>query len=95
MPRAQNAHAIVNAAFLLKLANNKVEKATITYGCINPKFIHATNTENLLIGKDLFDNTTLQSALESLNKELIPDYVLPDPKPEFRKKLAISLFYKV
>lgn len=96
MPRAQNAHAHVNAGFLLKLNQaNVVDSARIVYGCINPSFTHATETEKYLKGKDLFDNATLQGAFESLDKELQPDHVLPDPSPGFRKQLAISLFYKV
>lgn len=95
MARAQNTHALVNAGFLLKLQNDSVVSARIVYGGINPKFIHATKTENYLKGKRLFDNNVLQGAFQSLDAELQPDYVLPDSKPEFRKLLAISLFYKV
>lgn len=43
MPRAQNAHAYVNAGFLFKLnktAKGKVmKKPTIVYGGINPYFV--------------------------------------------------------
>ncbi|KAF2885005.1 hypothetical protein ILUMI_21179 [Ignelater luminosus] len=95
MPRAQNAHALVNAGFLLKLDDsNKVESARIVYGSINPSFIHAQNSEAYLTGKNLFENETLQGVFETLDKELVPDFVLPDPPPEFRKQLAIALMYK-
>ncbi|XP_056643711.1 xanthine dehydrogenase-like isoform X1 [Diorhabda sublineata] len=94
MPRAQNAHAMVNAGFLIKLLNGTVKLARIIYGGINPKFIHATQTEKMLIGKQLYDETVLQNVFESLDEEINPDYVLPDPTPGFRKNLAISLFYK-
>lgn len=95
MPRAQNAHAIVNAGFLVKLKNNTVDECRIVYGGINPGFIHATQTEALLKTQKLYDNSTLMKIYKSLDKELICDYVLPDPTPEYRKNLAISLFYKV
>lgn len=96
MPRAQNAHAMVNAGFLLQFENdNKIASARIVYGCINPTFIHAINTENYLKGKNIFDNSILQEAMKTLDNELNPDHVLPDPSPEFRKKLSISLFFKV
>ncbi|KAK9891885.1 hypothetical protein WA026_017370 [Henosepilachna vigintioctopunctata] len=94
MPRAQNAHAIVNAGFVFQLKDNIVKKATIVYGHINPDFVHATATEKYLTGKELFNNYTLQGAFASLSKELKTDLVLPEPGPEFRKQLAIALFYK-
>lgn len=37
----------------------------------------------------------MTSALDCLSSELHPDWVLPEASPEFRKKLAICLFYKV
>ncbi|CAG9836996.1 unnamed protein product [Diabrotica balteata] len=94
MPRAQNAHAMVNAGFLVKLKNNVVTYANIVYGGINPQFVHASKTEKFLIRQNLYNNDTLQKAFNSLKQEINPDYVLPDPTPDFRKNLAISLFYK-
>lgn len=59
------------------------------------QFIHATKLEQYLSGgKDLFNNVTLQGATKVLSAELNPDWVLPDPSPDFRKNLAIALFYK-
>ncbi|KAJ8949770.1 hypothetical protein NQ318_018999 [Aromia moschata] len=94
MPRAQNTPAVLNAGFLFKLNGNAVESARIVYGAINPNFIHASNTENFLKSHNLFDNVVLKQAYQILESELDPDYVLPDSRPEFRKLLAISLFYK-
>ncbi|XP_058831229.1 uncharacterized protein LOC131689891 [Topomyia yanbarensis] len=96
MPRAQNAHAYVNGAFLLKLKSSKrkVKNAFICFGGINPNFTHAINTEKLLVGKNPFDNSTLQFACSTLASELHPDWILPDASPEYRKNLAVSLFYK-
>lgn len=96
MPRAQNAHAHVNAGFLLKLdgGGKVLEKPNIIYGGINEHFLHAKSTEQQLTGKSIFDKQVLKTALETLHNELKPDHVLPDYSPEFRKTLALGLFYK-
>ncbi|XP_015110494.1 xanthine dehydrogenase [Diachasma alloeum] len=96
MPRAQNAHAHVNAGFLLKLdASGLVQgQPNIIFGGIRSDFLHATATENYLTGKRILDKSILKQALETLASELNPDHVLPDYSPEFRKNLAQGLFYK-
>lgn len=94
MPRAQNAHAYVNAGFLYEIRDNQVVSARVCFGGITPNFVHATKTENLLIGTDIHKNETLQLALQQLAQELVPDWELPDASPEYRKNLALSLFYK-
>ncbi|KAL0109816.1 hypothetical protein PUN28_013467 [Cardiocondyla obscurior] len=96
MPRAQNAHAFVNAGFLFKLDGSAkvLEKPNIIYGGINKSFFHAVNTELMLVGKSILNNQVLKSALETLHNELQPDHVLPDYSPEFRRTLAEGLFYK-
>lgn len=94
MSRAQNTHAWVNASFLFKFNGEIVDTARICFGAINPSFIHATNTEKSLEGKNLYTNETLQSAISYLKNDLNPDWILPDPSPEYRKNLAISLFYR-
>uniref|UniRef100_A0A1Y9HAI9 Uncharacterized protein n=1 Tax=Anopheles farauti TaxID=69004 RepID=A0A1Y9HAI9_9DIPT len=95
-PRAQNAHAYVNAAFLLQFASDKatVKSATLCFGGIHPKFTHATSTEKILVGKKLFSNATFQEAINTLASELQPDWILPDASAEYRRNLAVSLFYK-
>ncbi|CRL08602.1 CLUMA_CG021290, isoform A [Clunio marinus] len=96
MPRAQNAHAYVNAAFLLELnnSNNTIASVKVCFGGIEPSFTHAAKTEAALVGKDPFSNQTIQAALNVLKDELKPDWVLPDASPEYRKNLALALFYK-
>lgn len=99
MPRAQNAHAMLNAAFLFEFTMNgnrkSVKSCRICYGGIHPQFIHAEKTEHLLTGVDnLYTNEHLQNAIVSLKDELRPDWVLPDPSPEYRKNLAIALLYR-
>ncbi|XP_013136377.1 PREDICTED: indole-3-acetaldehyde oxidase-like isoform X2 [Papilio polytes] len=95
LPRNQNALAIVNAGFLLKVnAHNVITEARIVYGNISPDFIHAHHTEQYLLGKNIFCNDSLRGAIQLLNAEIIPQYCPPKPSPECRKKLAIGLFYK-
>ncbi|XP_020286836.1 xanthine dehydrogenase/oxidase-like isoform X2 [Pseudomyrmex gracilis] len=96
MPRAQNAHAHVNAGFLFKLdgGGKVLEKPNIIFGAINEHFLHAIKTEEMLTGKSILDKQVLKSAMETLHNELQPDHVLPDYSPEFRRTLAEGLFYK-
>ncbi|XP_011694376.1 PREDICTED: xanthine dehydrogenase/oxidase-like [Wasmannia auropunctata] len=96
MPRAQNAHAHVNAGFLFRLSSKGtvMERPNIIFGGINKNFYHASNTEQLLVGKSILDNQVLRTALRTLHDEVQPDHVLPDYSPEFRKTLAEGLFYK-
>lgn len=97
MKRAQNAHAIVNAGFLYKLCDHQstVCDARIVYGGLSPQFVHAKETEKCLIGKKLFINQTLQAAVRVLEHELVVVENPPEPSVEYRKNLAINLFYKV
>lgn len=96
MPRAQNAHAFVNAAFQLEMSDkgNSIAKAKLCFGGINETFTHAAKAEAYLVGKDPFSNSTIQGALSVLGDELKPDWELPDATPEYRKNLALALFYK-
>ncbi|XP_034488430.1 indole-3-acetaldehyde oxidase [Drosophila innubila] len=95
MPRAQNAHAYVNAAFLLELdAGSKVKTARICFGGIRPDFVHAKAIEELLVGRNPFDNALLEQVFSKLSALLQPDEVLPDASPAYRLKLACGLLYK-
>lgn len=99
MPRAQNAHALVNAAFCFEFETNdtkrSVKSCRICYGGINPNFIHAEATEKLLTGvDDLYTNEILEKAIKSLQSEIVPDSNLLDPSVEYRRNLAIALFYR-
>lgn len=95
MPRAQNAHAIVNAGFQFKMdSNNTIKSANIVFGNISSSFIRAVETEKILGGLKL-DDKALQKALKKLNDEITPEDVPPEPSPECRKAIALGLFYKV
>lgn len=96
MPRSQNAHAIVNSGFFYQFDRyNRVSFCRMVYGGLAPQFSRANKTENFLIGKELFTNETLQGALRVFDSELV---VVPEPlklSVEYRRHLALALFYKV
>lgn len=90
---------MVNAAFLFEFESigtrKSVKSCRICYGGINPHFVHAEETEKHLTGADdLYTNEAVQSAIACLRSEICPDAVLSDPLPEYRKRLAIALFYR-
>ncbi|CAH0677124.1 unnamed protein product [Chilo suppressalis] len=95
LPRAQNAHAIVNAGFLYRLkSDGKVRQSRIIYsGLVSPS-TRATLTEKFIFGKKLFTNETLQGAVRVLEQELVATPNPPEPSTEYRKRLALGLFYK-
>ena len=96
MPRSQNAHAIVHAGFVYKIDSNFIVNACrIVYGGLSTAFNRAWKTEKYLVGKALFTNETLQYALQVLNAEMVVTEDLPDYPVDYRRQLAISLFYKV
>nr|XP_049700673.1 uncharacterized protein LOC110380995 [Helicoverpa armigera] len=95
MPRSQNASALINAGFMYRLnKDNTVKSAKIVFGALSPTFYRAKATEQFLVGKQLFINETLSSALKILNNELIVEDNPPAPSVEYRKKVALGLFYK-
>lgn len=55
---------------------------------------HARNLEKFLVMKNIFNNETLQKALKILNAEVLPVHRHTDTSTEYRKHLAVSLFYK-
>ncbi|XP_011197089.1 uncharacterized protein LOC105221652 [Zeugodacus cucurbitae] len=96
-PRAQNAHAFVNAAFLLDMDVTSwgvVNSARICFGGIRPDFVHAYATEACLVNQNIFDKEILTRVFVTLNNEVLPDEVLPEPSPGYRRALACGLFYK-
>ena len=99
MPRSSNAHAYVNAGFvaLVDPENNFLirGKPTLVFGGISPTFTHAINTENFLMDKNMNDQAVFQQALQILADELKPDFNPVLASQDFRKQLALSLFYKV
>ncbi|RNA44115.1 xanthine dehydrogenase-like isoform X1, partial [Brachionus plicatilis] len=97
IPRSQNAHAYVNAGFRFSIdPKTMVVKSLpcILYGGISPEFGHASNTEKFLVGKSLLNENVLNSALEILNSEITPNNDPVLASPEYRRSLALALFYK-
>ncbi|XP_045537073.1 indole-3-acetaldehyde oxidase [Papilio machaon] len=94
MPRAQNAHAIVNAGFLFQLKSSNVTSCCLVFGNISPDFIRAKETEGILKGLDLYKDESLQKALAKLSQEIVPKDFPTEPSAYCRKAIALGLFYK-
>ncbi|CAB3359543.1 Hypothetical predicted protein [Cloeon dipterum] len=98
LPRTQSSVSYVNAAFLVRLSSatswDVAEKPRIVFGGIRASFIHATATENLLVSKNILDPVVASQAISVLNSEVRPDEVLPGAGVDYRRKLAVGLFYK-
>jgi xanthine dehydrogenase/oxidase len=97
MPRAQNAHAYVNAgfSFTIDTVTYYVKlKPSIVFGGIGKAFVHAVHTENYLIGKSLLDASVLQKAFDILNSEMNADLDPVLASVDYRKSLACALLYK-
>lgn len=96
MPRAQNAHAFVNAAFLLEVepSTGIVNSSRICFGGISADFVHATAIEDTLKGQCYYEKSVVEKIFTELPAALQPNAVLPDPSPEYRRKLACGLMLK-
>lgn len=97
MPRAQNAHAVMNAGFFFEFVRStyRIKRARIVYGNISKNFIHASRTEQALITRELYNDRTLQIALRILEQEIDADEIKGEAPAAIRKQLAIALYYKV
>ncbi|KAI8507313.1 hypothetical protein Bbelb_146930 [Branchiostoma belcheri] len=95
--RSQNAHAYVNAGFRMTLDRQSdatvVTKPSIVFGGVNKTMVHASATEDFLVGKKITDAETLRGALAVLEAELVPDDSAFQT-PQYTKQLAMGLFYK-
>ncbi|CAH1231902.1 XDH [Branchiostoma lanceolatum] len=96
-PRSQNAHAYVNAGFRMTLDRQSdltvVTKPSIVFGGIKKTMVHASATEDFLIGKTITDAETLRGALAVLQAELVPDDSALQSS-QYTRQLAMGLFYK-
>ncbi|XP_059474105.1 xanthine dehydrogenase/oxidase-like isoform X2 [Neocloeon triangulifer] len=98
LPRSQSFVSHVNAAFLIKVTSatswDLAEAPRLVFGGIGAQFIHASATELLLKGKNLLDAAVVTQAISTLKGEVVPDQVKPGTSTDYRKKLAVGLFYK-
>ena len=96
--RDQNAHAIVNAGFIVRLdKKGVVESATILYGGLAALPSRMKKTEKAITGAK-WNDVTLQKALDVLGHEAA-NVIIPMPGTNFlpdgyRESLTETLFYK-
>lgn len=97
IPRSTNTLAYVGGSFSIMCTGNTIVSGTptIAFSSINPSFNRATETENYLIGKDLSDESVLQTALATLDSELVPQPGPADPDAEYKSNVAKGLLYRV
>ncbi|CAK1542874.1 unnamed protein product [Leptosia nina] len=95
MKRSQNAVAIVNAGFVYKIdPSYRVISARIVFSGLQPGYTRGYKSEAHLIGKNLFSNDTLQAAVQILVTEIVVTKTPVEGSVDYRRKLAIGLFYK-
>ncbi|XP_073819307.1 uncharacterized protein [Musca autumnalis] len=96
MPRAQNAHAYVNAAFLLELEpkTDKVLTSRICFGGIRPNFVHVPTIESILRGRCFHDKKVVEEIFSEMQSAIQPDESLTNASPDYRRKLASGLLLK-
>ena len=99
MPRSNNAHAYVNAGFLALVdfadSFKIIGKPRLVFGGINESFVHATSTEEFLMGRNMNDHEMFLEAMTILATELVPTDEPVLTSAIYRKQLALGLFYKV
>lgn len=88
----------MSGAFLAKVNPQTLvieEQPTIVFAGISSSFLHASETEALMKGMNVNDQTNLNKIMSSLRKEIIPDDNPVNTSPEYRRQLAQALVYKV
>ena len=97
-PRAVNAHAQVNAAFLARVDPSDLSSLgapSVVYGGLGPSSpAHAFMTEQALADGNYKDQSFLESALAALDQEIEPEDDPVLPSVAFRKHLTKALLYK-
>ncbi|XP_028395681.1 xanthine dehydrogenase-like [Dendronephthya gigantea] len=96
MPRHQNAHAYVNAGFKVTMDSTYIIKGipSLMFGGVKLSPFRASSTQQYLSGKNILDSETLKGCMNALDKEIIPESTPLTASAEYRKSLALSLFYK-
>jgi xanthine dehydrogenase/oxidase len=98
--RANNAHAIVNAALRVSVDAGVITAASFAFGCIDTTAVFASAAEKAIVGKKVGDQSAVAAALDALTglkvlpeKEYITIRDL-DGMTEYRRGLMTSFLYK-
>ena len=98
MPRSQNSHAYINAGFRFNIdaanAYTVTSTPSMVFGGVSATFVHATQTEEFLLGRSLVDPDVQLRAFQILNSEINPNYDPVLASTDYRQSLSVSLFYK-
>jgi xanthine dehydrogenase/oxidase len=87
--------AIVTSAFRINLdSENCVEDVAIVFGGMAPTTKESLKTQQALLGKPWFHSETLDIALDALLEDYDLPYGVPGGMADYRKTLALSLFYR-
>lgn len=87
--------AIVTAAFRVRLnTSNCVESASFVYGGMAPTTKESSQTQSAVHGRSWFHSETLQLAIDGLLADYNLPYSVPGGMAEYRKTLALSLFFR-
>lgn len=93
--RKEDDIAIVTACFRVRLGDTGlVDDAVFSYGGMAPTTRLAPETQNSLKGLLWSDSSTLEKALDSLQKELWLPFDVPGGMAQYRTTLACSLFLR-
>lgn len=93
--RKEDDIAIVTACFRVRLKDKGlVDDAVFSYGGMAPTTRLAQKTQALLKGMLWSDHSTLEAALDSLQKELWLPFDVPGGMAQYRTTLACSLFLR-
>eukprot|EP01117_Protostelium_nocturnum_P009312 TRINITY_DN3335_c0_g1_i3.p1 TRINITY_DN3335_c0_g1~~TRINITY_DN3335_c0_g1_i3.p1 ORF type:complete len:1378 (-),score=549.37 TRINITY_DN3335_c0_g1_i3:123-4256(-) len=92
--RHENSHALVNAAFRIRIDDSGViQYIRIVYGGVLDKAARAIQAENWLKGKNITTFSNFQSALKIIQSELKPVPTV-NGMESYRSSLVLSFFYK-
>ena len=96
-PRSSFAVAHVNGAFCAEFderGQNTIKRASFVFGGVSGNFIHPTNTEAFIVGKDLTNPEVMNKLFELLSTEVDLDTDHHLTSGEFRTGLVSALLYK-
>ncbi|KAL8593330.1 hypothetical protein ACOMHN_009983 [Nucella lapillus] len=95
-PRSQNAHAYVNAAFRIRMAEDGKQimgQPSFVFGGIDDHLVHARRTEEFFAGQQI-STQLVRDGIALLKTELQPSVNPVLASPEYRRDLAANLLYK-